>query len=56
MGKPWEKEKEKKLHVHVSALNALIVLAYLIILGFIIRTIQAKYPDNELVKATAFIW
>ena len=43
------------MHVHVSALNALITLAYFLLFMFIIRMFQAKYPDNNYAQALNFL-
>lgn len=43
-------------HVHVGAVEALVFLAYLLILGFIIRSIQIRYSDTALGQALAFIY
>ncbi len=44
------------MHVHVGALNALIFLAYLLIVGFSVRVISARFPDSPLGQALAFIY
>jgi hypothetical protein len=43
------------MHVHVSALNFLIVWAYIIIGLFLIKLATSKYPDNTYAKAVAFL-
>lgn len=44
-----------KMHVHVSALNFLIVWAYIIIGLFLLKVAIGKYPENVYAKAVAFL-
>ncbi len=44
------------MHVHVSALHALVFLAYLLILGFLLRTAAAAWSDKPIGKALAFVY
>jgi hypothetical protein len=43
------------MHVHVSALNFLIVWAYILIGLFLLKLMTAKYPENTYAKALAFL-
>lgn len=43
------------MHVHASALEFLIWVAYAMIFGFFARVIETKYPDSAMGKALAFI-
>lgn len=42
------------MHLHASALDFLVMVAYSIILGFLARIIAARYPDSAFGKALAF--
>lgn len=42
-------------HVHVGAINALVFLAYYLIIATILRMIMIKWPDSSVGKALAFI-
>ena len=44
------------MHVHIGAVNALIFLAYLLIVGFLLRAAETRWPDSPLGKALAFIY
>lgn len=44
------------VHVHASALDALTVLAYLIILGALWRTASAQLAERPVGQAMAFIF
>jgi hypothetical protein len=44
------------MHIHLSALDALIFTLYLLIVGFLLRTIAGRNSDNALGKALAFIY
>jgi len=44
------------LHVHVSALGALIFTAYLLIIGFLLRSAAIVLADKPLGKAISFIY
>lgn len=48
--------REIIIHVHVGAINALVFLAYLIIIGTLLRLIATRYPDNPIGKAIQFIY
>lgn len=43
------------MHVHVSALDALVVGAYLVIWLYVLRLIAIRYSDSSLGKALSFI-
>lgn len=43
------------MHVHVSALNFMIVWAYLLIGLFLLKVATTKYPDNPYAKAVRFL-
>jgi len=43
------------MHVHVSALEFLVTVAYMIIGGFFLSVIATRYPDSQVSKALAFI-
>jgi len=43
------------MHVHISALEGLIVACYVIILMFLMRLVSMKYPDSAIGKALAVI-
>lgn len=42
-------------HVHVGALEFLIFALMYVILGFLLRQIQTRYPDSPFGKAVAYI-
>lgn len=44
------------MHVHASALDALTVLAYLVIIGALWRTIEIQLADRPIGRAMAFIY
>lgn len=44
------------MHVHVGALQAVVFLAYLLIIGFLLRTAAAVWKDRPIGKALAFIY
>lgn len=44
------------MHVHASALDALVILAYMIILGAAWRTVAANKSDTALGRGMAFIY
>jgi hypothetical protein len=44
------------MHVHASALDALIIAAYLLVIGFLLRMIAARYKDSPFGQALAFIY
>ncbi len=44
------------MHVHVSALNAMIVFAYMLVLLFLVKTLSARYPDSVYSQALRFIF
>lgn len=43
-------------HVHVSALSAVIIFCYLIIFGFIWRTLSMRFAESPWGKAMAVIY
>lgn len=43
-------------HLHVGALDALVVFAYLLIFGFLWRTASALLADRPIGEAMAFIY
>lgn len=43
------------MHIHVSALDALIVWAYMIIGLFLMRLATVRFSDSSLGKALSFI-
>lgn len=43
------------MHVHASAFDALVVIAYMLIALFILRAIAVKYPESTLAQGLAFI-
>lgn len=43
------------MHVHVSALDALVNAAYLVITLFLLRLIAIKFSDSPLGQALSFI-
>ena len=45
-----------KPHVHIGAETVIAFALTLIIVGFIFRTIEIKYPDTVLGKALVFIY
>lgn len=44
------------MHVHISPVEFLTTAAYLIIFGFFWRTLAARWADNSVGKAMAFIY
>lgn len=44
------------MHVHVSALAALIVFAYVLIIGFIWRWLAAQYSEYPIGKAMSTLF
>lgn len=44
------------MHIHVSPIEALTTLGYLIIIGFFWRTLAARWSDNKLGQAMAYIY
>lgn len=44
------------MHVHAGVLEAMIFAAYLLIVGFILRWIEARYPDSAIGKALSVIY
>jgi hypothetical protein len=44
------------VHVHASALDAVTVLAYIIILGAIWRTASAQLAERPIGQAMAFVF
>lgn len=43
------------MHIHVSALEALVFTAYLVIIMFLLRSLAVMNSDNTLGKALNFI-
>lgn len=44
------------MHVHVSPVEFLTVACYVVIFGFIWRTLAARWADNSVGQAMAFIF
>lgn len=44
------------MHVHVSPVEFLTVAAYIIIFGFFWRSLAARWSDNPVGQAMAFIF
>lgn len=44
------------MHVHVSALEALATVSYVIVFGFLWRFVAAKLAGTPLGEAMAYIW
>lgn len=44
------------MHVHVSPVEFLSTAAYLVIFGFLWRSLAAKLSDNKVGQAMAFIY
>jgi hypothetical protein len=44
------------MHVHVGAVEALTVFAYIVIFGFIWRSLAAKWSTKPIGQAMAFIY
>lgn len=44
------------MHVHVSPVEFLAVAAYLVIFGFLWRSLAARWADNSVGQAMAFIY
>ena len=44
------------MHIHIGAVDFLVVSAYVIIFAFIWRSVSAYYHDNALGQAMAFIF
>jgi len=44
------------MHVHAGVLDAIIFAAYLLVIGFILRWVETRYPDSAVGKALAFIY
>jgi hypothetical protein len=44
------------MHVHVSPIEFLTVAAYLVIFGFLWRSLAARWSDNNVGQAMAFIY
>lgn len=44
------------MHVHVSALDALVTFAYVLILGFLWRMLAAYWADNAVGKAMSNLY
>jgi hypothetical protein len=44
------------MHVHITPLEFLTTAAYIVIFGFFWRTLAARWSDNGVGKAMAFIY
>lgn len=44
------------MHVHVSPIEFLTVACYVVIFGFIWRSLAARWADNSVGQAMAFIF
>lgn len=44
------------MHVHVSPVEFLSVAAYMVIFGFLWRSLAARLSDNKVGQAMAFIY
>lgn len=44
------------MHVHAGVLDAVIFAMYLLIVGFILRFIETRYPDTAIGKALSVIY
>lgn len=42
--------------LHIGVLGFFTFLCYLLIAGFLIRSLAAKYPDSSISKALAYIY
>lgn len=42
--------------IHASLIEFLITACYIIIFGFMVRSISAKFPDSPFSKAFGFIY
>lgn len=42
--------------LHIGVLGAATFACYLIIVGFLFRSISAKYPDSPIAKAIGYIY
>lgn len=43
-------------HLHISALNFLVVALYIIVFGIVWRTISTRYSDTTIGKAMSVIY
>lgn len=43
-------------HIHASAMSFLITAAFIILFGFLWRSLSAQWSDNSVGKAMAFIY
>lgn len=43
------------MHIHASAVDFTVTMAFVILALFILRMIQAKFPDSAIAKGLAFI-
>lgn len=43
------------MHIHVSLLDGSIIAAYVILIMFMLRMIEAKWPGSKMAKGLAFI-
>ena len=44
------------MHVHIDAIDAVKTFCYIVIFGFFWRTLSARWADNAVGKAMAFIY
>lgn len=44
------------MHVHISPVEFLAVACYLVIFGFFWRTLAARWSENPVGKAMAFVY
>ena len=44
------------MHIHLSALDALVFTGYLLVVGFILRYLSTRYSQSSFGKALAFIY
>lgn len=43
------------MHLHASALDFLVFMAYFLLAGFLVRVVATRWPDSGLSKALAFV-
>lgn len=49
-------DKGNPLHVHISPVEFLVTAAFIVIFGFLWRSLSAKWADKPVGKAMAFIY
>ena len=42
--------------LHIGVLGFLTTALYIVIFGFLVRTLSAKYPDSSISKAFGYIY